>query len=101
MNLKSPLFFVSKKKCAKCKQILRAGEMAISAEFADPLARWHPRCFTCTECDELLGDLLYYNIADKVYCRKHYLNEHKPKVFCAACDMVETKHISIYFELLL
>ena len=71
--------------------------MAISAEFADPLARWHPRCFTCTECDELLDDLLYYNIADKVYCRKHYLNEHKPKVFCAACDMVK-KFISLQFN---
>lgn len=75
-------------KCEKCNQALHAGEIAISAEHADPLARWHPKCFACAECNTLLNDLLYYNHDNKIFCKKHYHNLTKPKVFCAACDMV-------------
>lgn len=75
-------------KCEKCSEILHPGEIAISAEYADPLARWHPKCFSCQECNELLTDLLYYNHENQIYCKKHFEIFAKPKVFCAACDTV-------------
>lgn len=74
-------------KCEKCEQTLHAGEIAISAEHANPLARWHPKCFSCVECNVLLTDLLYYNHNNKIYCQKHYDDLTKPKLMCAACDL--------------
>lgn len=77
------------KKCEKCDETLHPGEIAISAEHADPLARWHPKCFSCVECNELLQDLLYYNHDNQIYCEKHYNKKLKqPKLMCAACDEV-------------
>lgn len=80
--------FYFKKKCEKCEQNLNPGEIAISAEHANPLARWHPKCFSCVECSELLTDLLYYNHNGKIYCQKHYDILTRPKLICAACDLV-------------
>ena len=37
-------------KCENCKDILKTGEVAISAERAGPVKIWHPRCFKCHEC---------------------------------------------------
>lgn len=74
-------------KCEKCEQTLHAGEIAISAEHANPLARWHPKCFSCVECNQLLTDLLYYNHQNQIYCQKHYDDLTKPKLVCAACDL--------------
>lgn len=74
-------------KCEKCEQNLNPGEIAISAEHANPLARWHPKCFSCVECSELLTDLLYYNHNGKIYCQKHYDILTRPKLICAACDL--------------
>jgi hypothetical protein len=37
-------------KCENCENILKTGEVAISAERAGPVKIWHPRCFTCHEC---------------------------------------------------
>lgn len=74
-------------KCEKCEEVLHPGEVAISAEHAKITARWHPKCFACVECNELLDDLLYYNYAGKIYCKKHYdVLIQQPKVICAACD---------------
>ena len=80
--------FYFKKKCEKCEQNLNPGEIAISAEHANPLARWHPKCFSCVECNELLTDLLYYNHDGKIFCQKHYDVLTRPKLICAACDLV-------------
>ena len=75
------------KKCYKCDEALRPGEIAISAEHVDPSARWHPKCFVCNECECLLVDLLYYNRDKQIYCPEHYFNS-KPNLVCAACDKV-------------
>ena len=37
-------------KCENCKNTLKTGEVAISAERAGPVKIWHPRCFKCHEC---------------------------------------------------
>lgn len=47
---------------------------------------WHPKCFTCSTCDELLVDLTYCIHDDKIYCERHYAELLKPR--CNACDEV-------------
>lgn len=47
---------------------------------------WHPKCFTCSTCDELLVDLTYCVHDDKIYCERHYAEVLKPR--CNACDEV-------------
>ncbi|XP_031342260.1 four and a half LIM domains protein 2 isoform X4 [Photinus pyralis] len=45
---------------------------------------WHPPCFKCSTCDDLLVDLAYCVFEDNVYCERHYAEKLKPR--CASCD---------------
>lgn len=47
---------------------------------------WHPKCFKCSTCAELLVDLTYCVHDDKIYCERHYAEILKPR--CNACDEV-------------
>ena len=75
------------KKCFSCKDLLKPGEIAISAENIDKNARLHQECFSCSVCSEILVDLLYYYKNNKIYCQKHY-NQSQLVKACAACDLV-------------
>lgn len=57
---------------------------------------FHPTCFTCETCEELLVDLTYCVNEDKVYCERHYAELLKPR--CSACDEVSVCH-TISFKL--
>lgn len=60
--------------------------MAVTApKFRDQIL-WHPRCFRCTTCDELLVDLTYCVHDDQIYCERHYAELLKPR--CNSCDEV-------------
>lgn len=72
-------------KCAGCNDHLSPGEMSVIA----PKARdnlWHPRCFVCSTCVELLVDLTYCIFDDKIFCERHYAEMLKPR--CNSCDEV-------------
>lgn len=72
-------------KCAGCHDHLASGELSVIA----PKARdnlWHPRCFACSTCDELLVDLTYCIFDDKIFCERHYAEMLKPR--CNSCDEV-------------
>lgn len=47
---------------------------------------WHPRCFQCCVCEELLVDLTYCAFEEKIFCERHYAEIFKPR--CTACDEV-------------
>lgn len=49
---------------------------------------YHPACFQCAQCHELLVDLAYCVHDDALYCERHYAERLKPR--CAACDEVIT-----------
>lgn len=49
-------------------------------------ACWHPQCFVCSTCRELLVDLIYFYHAGKVYCGRHHAERLRPR--CQACDEV-------------
>ncbi|XP_055700795.1 prickle planar cell polarity protein 3-like isoform X5 [Phlebotomus papatasi] len=71
-------------KCVGCSEGLKQGDLAVIApKFRDHMM-WHPRCFCCTACQELLVDLTYCVFEDKLYCERHYAEMLKPR--CNACD---------------
>nr|CAD7461760.1 unnamed protein product [Timema tahoe] len=72
--------------CPSCCQNVAAGKVAVIAPKFGERTFWHPACFVCTECSELLVDLTYCVHDDLLYCERHYAEQLKPR--CAACDEV-------------
>ncbi|XP_053741507.1 testin [Synchiropus splendidus] len=70
--------------CHHCKQPMRLGDPAVYAERAGYDKLWHPACFVCCTCGELLVDMIYFWKKGKLYCGRHYGDSEKPR--CAGCD---------------
>ncbi|XP_034483974.1 prickle planar cell polarity protein 3-like isoform X3 [Drosophila innubila] len=70
--------------CAHCDNEIGAGELIVAAPKFVESVMWHPKCFTCSTCNELLVDLTYCVHDDKVYCERHYAEMLKPR--CTGCD---------------
>ncbi|XP_076276590.1 testin LIM domain protein isoform X2 [Lasioglossum baleicum] len=79
-------------KCHKCEQVIRVGDVAVIAEKAKN-SMWHPGCFVCDTCNELLVDLVYFYYKSKLYCGRDL-----PSLMgiprCFACD--ELIHLREY-----
>lgn len=60
--------------------------MTVFASRAGPGLAWHPACFTCSTCSELLVDLIYFYQDGKIHCGRHHAELLKPR--CSACDEV-------------
>ncbi|XP_075751527.1 uncharacterized protein LOC119173870 isoform X2 [Rhipicephalus microplus] len=72
--------------CQNCEEPLSAGDMCVLASRAGPDCGWHPGCFTCHTCGELLVDLIYFYREGKLYCGRHHAESLKPR--CTACDEI-------------
>ncbi|XP_014368569.2 protein prickle isoform X2 [Papilio machaon] len=72
--------------CERCEETMSAGDMCVTAARAGPAARWHPGCFVCTSCQELLVDLVYFWRDGRLYCGRHHAETLKPR--CSACDEI-------------
>lgn len=72
--------------CYCCKLSMKEGDPAIYAERAGYDKLWHPACFVCSACQELLVDMIYFWKNGKLYCGRHYCDSEKPR--CAGCDEV-------------
>ncbi|XP_055888823.1 prickle planar cell polarity protein 3-A-like isoform X2 [Biomphalaria glabrata] len=70
--------------CYNCKGELDEGELSVVASKVGPDALWHPACFTCHKCEELLVDLVYCHHAKHLYCERHYAELIRPR--CPGCD---------------
>ncbi|XP_019898607.1 prickle-like protein 1b isoform X2 [Esox lucius] len=73
-------------RCDHCGQGINGGEMAIFASRAGPGPCWHPACFACATCNELLVDLIYFYQEGKILCGRHHAELLKPR--CSACDEI-------------
>lgn len=67
--------------------------MAVFASRAGPGLCWHPACFACSTCNELLVDLIYFYHEGKIHCGRHHAELLKPR--CSACDEVT---LMLYFK---
>ncbi|XP_067292057.1 testin [Pseudorasbora parva] len=70
--------------CHQCQLPMKKGEPAVYAERAGYDKLWHPACFVCCKCSELLVDMIYFWKKDQLYCGRHYGDSEKPR--CAGCD---------------
>ncbi|XP_054277732.1 protein prickle-like [Macrosteles quadrilineatus] len=72
--------------CEGCDERLSTGDMSVFASRAGPNCCWHPGCFVCSVCKELLVDLIYFYKEGKLYCGRHHAETLKPR--CSACDEI-------------
>ncbi|XP_018016419.2 uncharacterized protein LOC108673145 [Hyalella azteca] len=70
--------------CRGCSMKMPEGSVVVVAPRLGDYVAWHPACFTCNTCNELLVDLVYCVWEDGVHCGRHYAEKLKPR--CAACD---------------
>nr|XP_033814562.1 prickle-like protein 1 isoform X2 [Geotrypetes seraphini] len=72
--------------CEQCGDKLNGGEIAVFASRAGLGVCWHPSCFACSTCNELLVDLIYFYQDGKIHCGRHHAEILKPR--CSACDEI-------------
>uniref|UniRef100_A0A1A7XUZ3 Prickle-like 2 n=2 Tax=Iconisemion striatum TaxID=60296 RepID=A0A1A7XUZ3_9TELE len=72
--------------CEQCGGQINGGDIAVFASRAGHAVCWHPACFVCSMCKELLVDLIYFHQDGKIYCGRHHAERLKPR--CTACDEI-------------
>lgn len=72
--------------CDKCGGQINGGDIVVFAARAGHAKCWHPQCFVCGMCEELLVDLIYFYQDGKIYCGRHHAERLKPR--CCACDEI-------------
>ena len=60
--------------------------MSVVAESIGNSACYHPGCFCCATCGELLVNLTYFRYDSKIYCGRHHAELSKKR--CGGCDEV-------------
>jgi len=81
----------------QCDGAMHAGDLAVYASRAKAGTVWHPACFTCCVCMELLVDLVYFYGKDgHLYCGRHHAETLKPR--CSACDEACDKFLLKYIN---
>lgn len=71
--------------CQRCRRPIQQGDVAVKAQRAGENASWHPQCFACFKCDQLLADLVYFYHKGEIYCARDLAQALKI-MRCAACD---------------
>ncbi|KAL9916921.1 protein prickle isoform X3 [Glossina fuscipes] len=77
---------MSARPCDGCDELISTGDIAVFASRLGPNASWHPACFSCCVCRELLVDLIYFHRDGRLYCGRHHAETLKPR--CSACDEI-------------
>ncbi|XP_059190051.1 prickle planar cell polarity protein 3 [Centropristis striata] len=72
--------------CQQCGRQICGGDIAVFASRAGHSTCWHPQCFQCATCSELLVDLIYFFQDGQIYCGRHHAERLKPR--CQACDEI-------------
>ncbi len=71
--------------CQRCHVNIKVGTVVVKAARAGKNVAWHPSCFTCKTCNELLADLVYFYHESNIYCARDLAAILKiPR--CKACD---------------
>ncbi|XP_063403214.1 prickle planar cell polarity protein 3-like isoform X3 [Mytilus trossulus] len=70
--------------CYHCHGEIQGEDLVVFAPKFGKDVCWHPACFVCTTCEELLVDLVYGCHAKQLLCERHYAEKIRPR--CPACD---------------
>ncbi|XP_039293878.1 prickle planar cell polarity protein 3 isoform X7 [Nilaparvata lugens] len=71
-------------RCPECSEMLKEDDVGVLAPKLGSQVMWHPACFVCSTCKQLLVDLTYCAHDQALYCERHYAEQLKPR--CAACE---------------
>ncbi|CAI4231881.1 unnamed protein product [Auanema sp. JU1783] len=82
--------------CNECKNSLNSGDVGVCTDHGKAKDIWHPGCFRCSTCHQLLVDMIYFYNDGKYYCGRHYADIHYPR--CAGCDELIFAHEYTYAE---
>jgi len=74
------------KECKSCHKDIEIETACVVAFNLGEEAFWHPACFRCYKCRELLMNLIFFHYDGQIYCGRHYAENVKPR--CAACDEI-------------
>ncbi|TFK34459.1 hypothetical protein BDQ12DRAFT_613425 [Crucibulum laeve] len=58
-------------------------------------ARWHPACFKCTVCSELLEHVSSYEHEGRPYCHLDYHENFAPRCYSCKTAIIEERFISL------
>lgn len=83
------IFFFILKRCHRCIKNITSGSFCVSTDHLGSGTGWHPGCFTCATCNELLVDMIYFCRNEEIFCERHYADSIYPR--CAACDEVSAR----------
>ncbi|UJR13895.1 hypothetical protein I4U23_000902 [Adineta vaga] len=72
--------------CRGCQKLIDSGSICVFAERAGRTGLWHPQCFSCTQCNEFLVNLIYFYKDGQLYCGRHHAELYKPR--CTGCDEI-------------
>uniref|UniRef100_B4MPX6 Protein espinas n=2 Tax=Drosophila willistoni TaxID=7260 RepID=B4MPX6_DROWI len=72
--------------CKGCEEQLSGGDIVVFAQRLGAQVCWHPGCFVCSVCKELLVDLIYFQRDGNLYCGRHHAETQKPR--CSSCDEI-------------
>uniref|UniRef100_A0A0K0EXJ0 Prickle-like protein 2 n=1 Tax=Strongyloides venezuelensis TaxID=75913 RepID=A0A0K0EXJ0_STRVS len=70
--------------CYNCNNCLSNSNVIIDTSKGPGKNVFHPKCFKCEVCNQLLVDLLYFFHNDKYYCGRHYGEQIYSR--CFGCD---------------
>lgn len=88
------MFFCLYSSLFQCEEPQSSGDIAIFASRFGQNVSWHPGCFICCVCKELLVDLIYFHREGRLYCGRHHSETLKPR--CSACDEVRKTNFSSF-----
>lgn len=72
----------NKSECKGCSKVIPEGDVGITTDHGTEA--FHPNCFRCAHCDQLLVDIIYFYHDGKYYCGRHFADLQYPR--CAGCD---------------
>ncbi|XP_023244352.1 four and a half LIM domains protein 2-like [Centruroides sculpturatus] len=70
--------------CYGCRGTIMLTDLAVVNSKLGEKHLFHPGCFVCSVCEELLVDLVCCALGGKIYCERHYAEQIRPR--CIACD---------------
>jgi hypothetical protein len=75
--------------CKTCDRGMHQTDVGIVTDHGETDEIWHPSCFKCATCKQLLVDLLYFYKDGQYFCGRHYGEKVYPR--CSGCDEVSSQ----------